>query len=332
VTRHTLPAKVCGRTSICVLVQELTRLIYPGCRKASRECVYPEKKTSSKTARSRSRPGKASATARESSSDPDDGSDNGGAERFEGHLNDVSRHFDTGSAADAGSSGAKNHGLWDTSNSDNRRRVVEGSGSDASYIGEASASPSENSSSVSNTLSAHSTSSFHRPSRFPQAHPHSPIRAFIDFSAIPAEQRKLINYHRDVLTHHHYQFKHRAVNFLQNTLLQMAVEYPPLLYAVLAFSAYHYTITVTPDGKIDAFLGYYNKSVELLRRDLMNTKGKHRVETLVAIIQLASFEVSDCVPFAHWEALVTVYLGVPRGLGEPNVPSKSCLRNIDRAF
>ena len=62
-----------------------------------------------------------------------------------------------------------------------------------------------------------------------------------------------------------------------------------LLYAVVGFAAFQLTVTRS-DGKIQDFLGYYNTSVSLLRKSLVENQ-KHTDATMLTILQLATFEV-----------------------------------------
>ncbi|TKA66725.1 hypothetical protein B0A49_10110 [Cryomyces minteri] len=68
----------------------------------------------------------------------------------------------------------------------------------------------------------------------------------------------------------------------------MAIENEPLLYAVVGFAAYHHTLT-KPNGKIQDFLRYYNRSVSLLRLSLQKNQ-KHTVATILTMLQLATME------------------------------------------
>lgn len=80
-------------------------------------------------------------------------------------------------------------------------------------------------------------------------------------------------------------------DFLKTTFLEIALSYEPLLYAITAFSAYHHTLTKS-DGQLQDFLGYYNKSVSLLRESLARTP-RHTLATVLTILQLATFEVGS---------------------------------------
>lgn len=110
------------------------------------------------------------------------------------------------------------------------------------------------------------------------------------WAKLPESIRFYINYHHQHITHQHYSMKHDPGDFLKTYFLEMALDYEPLLYAVVAFSAYHHTLTA-PNGKIQHFLGYYSKSVQSLRRSLEKSP-RHTEATLLTILQLATFEVS----------------------------------------
>lgn len=105
-----------------------------------------------------------------------------------------------------------------------------------------------------------------------------------------------LEYHTTRLNYHHYFFKHDANHFLHNILVEHALQYDPLLYAVVGFAAFQLTVT-RPDGKIQDFLGYHNKSVSLLRKSLVENQ-KHTDATMLTILQLATFEVrwTSCFP------------------------------------
>lgn len=103
-----------------------------------------------------------------------------------------------------------------------------------------------------------------------------------------------LQYARTKLSPYHWGFKYYESPFLRATLLEVAVRFEPLLYAVVGFAAYHHTLTKT-NGKLHDFLDYYNKSVTLLRQSLKKNE-KHTIATLLTILQLATIEVRPCTP------------------------------------
>lgn len=129
---------------------------------------------------------------------------------------------------------------------------------------------------------------------------------------LPGDVKFYLNYHRTHMSHHHYCFKRDQDDFLRTTFLELAVRNEPLLYAVVGFAAYYNTLT-KPDGRIQDFLGYYNKSVSLLRLSIQRSK-RHNLATLLTILQLASIEelLGDWVNLmghqkAAYEILTTLY-------------------------
>lgn len=110
------------------------------------------------------------------------------------------------------------------------------------------------------------------------------------WSHLPKDLQFYLEYHKTQLTYHHYFFKHDANHFLHHILIESALIYDPLLYAVAGFAAFQSTVK-RPNGKIQDFLGYYNKSVSLLRKSLRDNQ-KHTDATMLTILQLATFEVS----------------------------------------
>ena len=66
------------------------------------------------------------------------------------------------------------------------------------------------------------------------------------------------------------------------------MNFEPLLYAVVAFAAYHNALS-RPDGRIRDFLDSYDRSVSLLRRSLEKSD-RHSLPTLLTILQLATIE------------------------------------------
>lgn len=108
---------------------------------------------------------------------------------------------------------------------------------------------------------------------------------------LPQDLQYYLDFHKTHLTSHHYFFKHGANHFLHTILIEHALQYDPLLYAVVGFAAFQLAVS-RPNGKIQDFLGYYNKSVSLLRRSLIGND-KHTNAMMMTILQLATFEVRN---------------------------------------
>jgi hypothetical protein len=110
------------------------------------------------------------------------------------------------------------------------------------------------------------------------------------WSHLPKDLQFYLAYFCDNLTYNHYALKHDSGDFLRTHLLDAALRNDPLLYAVVGFSAFQYTLT-NPRGQIQDFLQYYNKAVSLLLNRLK--KGvRHNVGILLTMLQLATIEVS----------------------------------------
>ncbi|GAB7334437.1 hypothetical protein MBLNU13_g06440t1 [Cladosporium sp. NU13] len=108
------------------------------------------------------------------------------------------------------------------------------------------------------------------------------------WATLPQNVKFYLKYHRNNLSHHHYSWKYDAGDFLKKTFLEIALNFEPLMYAVVAFAAYHNALS-REDGKVKDFLDAYNKSVSLLRQSLARTD-RHSLSTLLTILQLATIE------------------------------------------
>jgi len=99
-----------------------------------------------------------------------------------------------------------------------------------------------------------------------------------------------LEYHQQ-LSYHHYFLEHDSNDFIHKILLEHAISYKPLLYAILGFAAF-LEIQQQSKGTIQDFLGYYNMSVTLLRKSLSEGQ-EHTHSTLLTILQLATLEVTS---------------------------------------
>lgn len=112
------------------------------------------------------------------------------------------------------------------------------------------------------------------------------------WSSLPKDVKYYLKYHRDSLTHHHYGFKYDGGDFLRTIFLEIALNdtSAALLYAIVAFAAYHHSIARN-NQRISEFLFYYNKSIACLQQSLKSKR--HNVSTLLTILQLATIEVRN---------------------------------------
>ena len=111
----------------------------------------------------------------------------------------------------------------------------------------------------------------------------------IPWSQLKEDHQFYLNYHRESLNYCHYFLKQDLYNFIGTTLIDTALTYEPLLYAVVGFSAFQYAVSV-PNQKISSFLEYYNKAVVLLRQSI-STGESYTLAMIYTILQLATFEV-----------------------------------------
>lgn len=115
------------------------------------------------------------------------------------------------------------------------------------------------------------------------------VSGHVDWSHLPLDIRQHLEYFCENITHYHYCMLADAQEVFRIHLLNYALRNEALLYAVVGFAAYHRTIQ-DPDGKMEDFLKYYNKSVILLLNSLKRRE-KHDVTTLLTVLQLATIEV-----------------------------------------
>lgn len=110
-----------------------------------------------------------------------------------------------------------------------------------------------------------------------------------DLSHLPADLRFYLEYYLENITHCHYGVHRDFSGFFRTTLISLSLRSEPLLHAIVAFAAYHQTLGDT-NGQLPEFLKYYNRSVILLLDHLKNGD-RHELTTLLTILQLATIEV-----------------------------------------
>jgi hypothetical protein len=106
---------------------------------------------------------------------------------------------------------------------------------------------------------------------------------------LPEDLRFYLTFHQEFLNYHHYFQKQASDKFVRHAIVDFALQYEPLLYAVVGFAAYHHSL-LTATGKLSTFLKYYNKSLSLLRKSLGSGE-KHSEATLITVLVLTTFEV-----------------------------------------
>ncbi|QDS69244.1 hypothetical protein FKW77_001785 [Venturia effusa] len=103
---------------------------------------------------------------------------------------------------------------------------------------------------------------------------------------LPPDLKFYLEYAQTNLTKHHWEMKLDGKGFLNTTLIEVALRFDPLLFAVVGFAAYHFTLS-KPNGQLKDFLGFYQQSVSLLRKTI---KHKPSLATIMTILQLATIE------------------------------------------
>lgn len=247
-----------------------------GCAKGARECIYPEPPSATKSTSS-------SKLSRTQKHAEESDSSSGGYEEEEQEQSPI----DVVGISEQENKHGRSAGQWVVSRKKSQRTLQQVRRASSSTAKEKSLSPStDDLSAISKSRSTSTT--FNGSGKLSSV---SPVESqdLSGFSNLPREMQYYLNYHQQYINYHHYFFKHDASHFVNTTLLELALEYDPLLYAVVGFAAYHMTVR-KPNGKVQDFLGYYNRSVQLLLKSLQDDQ-KHTDATILTILQLAAFEV-----------------------------------------
>ncbi|KAK4997257.1 hypothetical protein LTR66_003293 [Elasticomyces elasticus] len=239
------------------------------CRKGNRECAYPESGGANKSSRSQSK-----SSVPESASNSSTEEDDQDEKKRLSSILDEDTEATNNMLAQSSLTGLSPLGETSSRELSDTPSLIPDQGT---------SSPTEGSILLPHgqLRQSSSTTASKRPTRRPGVRSER-------WAELPKDVKFFLNYHRTQLSHYHYAFNHDAGDFLKTTFLEIAIRNDPLLYAVVGFAAYHYTLT-TPNGKIQDFLGYYNQSVSQLRLYLAENQ-KHTVATLLTILQLATFE------------------------------------------
>ncbi|OJD26716.1 hypothetical protein ACJ73_01897 [Blastomyces percursus] len=137
-----------------------------------------------------------------------------------------------------------------------------------------------------------------------------------DSSRLTEDVKFFLAYHRHYITFRHYFMRQDAKSFIQNDIILQAMQYKPLLYAVVGFSSYIYSIR-HPNGKLYTFLQYYHKSVTGLLKSL-STSNVHHDAMMLTILQLATFEEY----IGDWVSVTDHHQAAHRMLTELYTPEK----------
>ena len=119
--------------------------------------------------------------------------------------------------------------------------------------------------------------------------------------------QKYLQFQQDHMTFYHYFYKLDPTDFVHCEFINLALNFEPLLYAVVGFAAYHYELR-QPHPKLSHFLGYHSRSLSMLRKSLEKSS-KVTEATILTVLQLATFEeyVGDWVNLVgHHRAALTM--------------------------
>jgi hypothetical protein len=242
-----------------------------GCRKGNRDCVYPEPPSSTKARRDSNK----SKSGREGEGEGEGSSPEGG------DLDDLILE-DEDVPAYAVDEPASAIDEPESATSTDEHTFEQRASTDSPSLADASPSSSVESSNPfvraqTSTPVGQSTRSRRRPSALSERSVHE----------LPADIRYYLQYASTKLSCHHWGVRIDHQNFFRKTMIEVALRYDPLLYALVGFAAYHCTLE-KPDGKLEDFLGYYQKSITLLRQTF---RQKATIATILTILQLATIEV-----------------------------------------
>ncbi|KAI2624260.1 hypothetical protein GGR54DRAFT_568347 [Hypoxylon sp. NC1633] len=250
------------------------------CRKGKRDCVYPEALSTKAQASGSGSSNDAAALTQEPS--PNSSQDEADEEMERSQklepIIDEEEPYETLSPSTQSLVGLRRSS---TTSTFNIQKTVTRQGSETpSLDGTKSASPA-----VSTSTSASFTISFQVPDPAIQLTDSRP-----DWSHLPQELQSHLAYFCEHVTHYNYGMINDLDNFFNSILPDLAVQAgnEALLNAVVGFSVYHRTVQ-DPNGKIQDFLRYYNKSVTLLL-GCLKRREKQNIATLLTILQLATIE------------------------------------------
>lgn len=249
------------------------------CRKGSRDCVYPSPAPPSKGARAAGK----SRVARS----PSQGSDSSGKFEHE-EVSPLEPIIDEEEPDGAGfgsrpspSSGAgpPRPDLRRTQSGQSLQKRSMKQVSDAGALAvDPSSSPSTEASRFE-SVSVRSLSISHS------------ISELLSTARLPDDLRFYLNFHQEFISHEHFFLRSGSDRFVHHSIVELALGYEPLLYALVGFSAYHHTLQ-TPGAKLYTFLKYYNKALVLLRKSLGSGE-EYTEATLCTVLMLTTFEVSS---------------------------------------
>jgi hypothetical protein len=106
--------------------------------------------------------------------------------------------------------------------------------------------------------------------------------------SLKPDLQKYLQFQQSYMTYYHYFYKLDPSDFVHIELIDLALSFEPLLYAVVGFAAYHHELQ-QERPKLSHFLGYHSKSLSMLRKSL-EKNAKITEAVLLTVLQLAIFE------------------------------------------
>ncbi|KAF7585233.1 hypothetical protein BBP40_011610 [Aspergillus hancockii] len=272
-----------------------TRPVCDRCRKGNRDCVYPTPGTSGSMSSAGSRSGTRSKTNRPQSR----GSDSSGhVETDDVHILEPIADEDEEEEGSVGSSSrlSPSTGSGGTrpklelrqkrsAQSLARRRAKQQSLA-VTTATETPGSLRDVSSSPSTEASLRLDSASARSASISLSHYES--FAVPNTSHLPEDIRFYLSFHQGYITPRHYFMRSDGHRFVHQNIIEFALQYDPLLYAVVGFAAYHHCVQFGT-GKLYTFLKYYNMALKLLRKSLGSGE-EHWEATLITVLVLTTFE------------------------------------------
>ncbi|KAI3059594.1 transcriptional regulator family: Fungal Specific TF [Aspergillus niger] len=260
------------------------------CRKGNRDCVYPSATsgTSKSGSRTESKPRGSLLRGNDSSCHP--GSED---TRALEPIDDEEDGTSVGSSTRLSPSGGPTPTAWSITNLARRQngQSLKQKGGKPSVATESGPARIENSTSPSpSTVTSFRFDSLSARSASIGVSLHKPYGSTLPNMAHLADDvRFYLNYHQEFISYHHYFLKPANDQFIHESIIELALQYDPLLYAVVGFSAYHHCVQYD-SGKL-CFLNYYNIALKLLRKSLSSGE-PHNEATLITVLILATFEES----------------------------------------
>jgi hypothetical protein len=240
------------------------------CRKGSRDCVYPTPSSSSK-------PGARTAGKSRANRHQSQSSDSSGKVEVEA-LSPLEPILDEEEPESAVSESRPSPG--DTRSHKSQSQSAQSPSvrqwDTSSFIKEQSSSPSNESSRLE-SMSVRSGSIGHS------------TTDMLSNARLPDDLRFYLNFHQDFMTTPHFFLRQSCSHFIHHSLVELALQYEPLLHALVGFAAYHHALHI-PGGKLYTFLKYYNKALILLRKSLGSGE-QHTEATLCTVLVLTTIEV-----------------------------------------